>query len=156
MKKKLTYTSLLLLLTISFCYAQGDAGAPRRTPAEQVAFEKSVPLNSPKAGTLADTKTDPVLNVPQAVANSKPAAVDNNRAPAVNNEVNGNTEPGQPVVAGSARSQPDGEKPTGKTVNRKDLKGTRTQPEAQTSGSVTSRKTLSGPRTQPAGEKPKR
>jgi hypothetical protein len=156
MKKKFIYIStLLLLLSITAIYGQDNAEVPRRTTEEQAAFEKSVPLNPATAGPLVDPKMEPDQIAHESPTNWKAAPIaDEDNIDAESNQPEHKKVTSLPVVSG--KDQPEGAKPQGKTENRRDIKGPRTQPEAPASGAATSRNNLKGPRTQPEGEKPKR
>ena len=156
MKKKLTYIGmLLLLLAVSATYGQGNEEVLRKTPDEQAAFEKSVPLNPANAATLVDPKMDPAQVPHEGPTNWKAAPlVDETNIEAEVNHPEQTKASGKPATP--VRVQPEGAKPQGKTVNRRDIKGPRTQPEAAVSGAPTNRSNLKGPKTQPEGEKPKR
>jgi hypothetical protein len=156
MKKILTYIGmLLLLLTVSATYGQSNGEVPRRTPAEQADFEKSVPLNPAKAGPLVDPKMDPDQVPHECQTNWKAAPIaDEDNVEAAGNQ----PEPAKVISlpATSGKYQAEGAKPQGNTVNHRDIKGSGNQPEAPASHAVTSRRNLNGLKTQPLGEKPKR
>ncbi|MFZ4523126.1 MAG: hypothetical protein ACOYNC_15555 [Bacteroidales bacterium] len=156
MKKLLIYMSmLLLLLTVSATYGQSNEEAPRRTPAEQAAFEKSLLLNPANAGPLVDPKMEPDQVLHESPTNWKAAPVaDEDNIEAEVNKPEHSKVVSLPVTPG--KDQSEGGKPLGKTDNRRDLKGSGTQPEPPVSGAVTNRRNLKGPGTQPEGKKPNR
>ncbi|MDP1622365.1 MAG: hypothetical protein Q8M08_08490 [Bacteroidales bacterium] len=155
MKKRIDYTLILLLLfAVSALYGQDKPTDTRRTAEEQAAFEKTVPVNPAKIP--AETLVDP-----------KMAAVQNEAAPTNWKPVNEIAEERKEVVPPSG-SSPKEIKPSanttrtqpppleqGTTLNRRDMKGSKTQPEAP-KASIIDRRSLNGPKTQPEGEKPKR
>ena len=158
MKKILSYIGVLLLLcTITETYGQNSQPEPRRTAAEQAAFEKTVPVNPAKipAGSQVDSRMDPALAQP-GPTNWKPVAtpVDDRGVPEPA-KVTHNNVPDHSDAA-TNRSQPAAPQPQGKTVNPRDINGPRTQPEAPKSGKAVNNRHINGPRTQPEGEKPKR
>ncbi len=158
MKKKLHYIIglLLLLLTITTTYGQESPADIRRTPEDQAAFEKGVPVNPAKIdpATQVDPKMDPAQAVVSAI-NWKPAVVTSQdmRSPELN-QVESKTTSTQPAPTVN-RTQPEGEQPKGKTVNRRDANGSKTQPEGAKPANVTNYRDIKGPKTQPEGEKPK-
>ena len=155
--KKINYTCLLLLLvSITAAFGQNNPETARRTPQEQATYEKSFLVNPAKIAPA--TQTDPRLE-PAAVqdgpTNWKPApvAIDDRNEPVMNKPGNNRV----PVNNGTAvvnRNQPDGIQPSGKTVNRRNISGPKTQPEAPKPASVTNLRNQNGSRTQPEGPKP--
>jgi hypothetical protein len=156
MKKKLTYIGMLLLLfTLSATYGQNNVDVPRRTPAEQATFEKSVPLNPANAGPLVDPKMEKDQVPHECPVNWKAAPIpDEDNIEAEENLPEHTKVSSLPSASG--KDQPEGEKPHGKTINRRYITGPGTQPEAPVSGAAVNRSNLKGPKTQPEGDKPKR
>jgi hypothetical protein len=157
MKKENIYLWVLLVLFAATTAVGQNSQAPvRRTAAEQAEYEKSVPLNPAKiAPAPAETRMDPAMTQAGPV-NWKPAATPaevrtlpapgqsaNNQVPQKNSVSSGNT-------------QPEGTKPEGATVNRRNVNGPNTQPEATKTTPATSRRDMNGPSTQPEGAKPSR
>jgi hypothetical protein len=156
MKKKLSFICLALLFAATAVIGQDNQAEIRRSPAEQAAFEKTVPLNPAKiaSGTQIDTRMDPA----QAVAsptNWKPGvlAVDDRAVPETVQPAQNKT--ASQTVPAVKRTQPVGTQPVGTTVNYREIKGSKTQPEASKSGETTNYRNVKGPRTQPEGQKPK-
>jgi hypothetical protein len=157
MKKKLSYTIMLLLFSIITAYGQNNLAEPRRTAEEQVAFEKSVKVNPAKIApeTIADPRMGATQNQSDPV-NWKPSPVQEEERPAP--EINDSDHMTGADQAQNAvnRTQPEGLQPQGKTVNVREVSGSRTQPEGLKPVTVTNYRDLKGSRTQPEGEKPKR
>ncbi len=147
----------MLCFGITSTRAQSSQAEVRRSPEEQAAYERSLPRNPSKtvvAGPV-DPRMDPAAE--QAVPlNRKPVKVaDDERMypePEKGNRSRSVAER-ETVVDGS---QPAGLEPAVKAVNRRDLKGAKTQPDASTPATVTRKGVLKGQKTQPEGEKPKR
>lgn len=157
MKKKLSYIFMLLLFSIITAYGQNNLAEPRRTAEEQDAFEKSVKVNPAKIAP--ETIADPRMGETQSQispVNWKPSPVqeENRPAPEITHadHITGVSRASQDVK----RTQPAGIQPQGKTVNYREVSGSRTQPEGLKPATVTNYRDIKGPRTQPEGEKPKR
>ena len=155
MKKKLSYICLLFLFAATTIYGQNSPSHPIRTAEEQAAFEKTIPVNPAKIApeTQVDSRMGPVQTSP---TNWKPAIapVDERKTAGISQTDNNTAGSSSEPVVNS--SQPKGEQPLGKTVNRREVKPSATQPEAPKSGNVTNYRSLKGSATQPEGEKPKR
>jgi len=157
MKRINIYTCMsLLLLMITTVYGQSNAEGARLSPDEQAAFEKSVPLNPAKANPMADLKSETTgMSQPGTARWKSEGIADEDRWI---NEANKYDD----IVVGCQakplleRTQPEPQSPVGKTLNRRDIQGSRQQPEAPKPVNVTDKRTIIGSRTQPAGEKPKR
>ena len=156
MKRKLNLIGMSLgLLAISLTtHGQSSQAEPGRTAEEQAAYEMSIPVNPAKmpAAVQDDPRMDP-SQVQAGPTNWKPATLQTDNREAPDPGKVGNIRVSQTIPAVN-RTQPAGEQPAGKTMNRRDLKGSDTQAEAPHSGNVTSYRNLDGPETQPEGQKP--
>lgn len=159
MMNKLTYIYALLLMmmissTVSF--GQQDQAGIRRTQEEQRVFEKSVPVNP--SGIDPQSQVDPRMILPQPdPVNWKPAAIPpDDRILTQVNTTDNNTVAGSVPDVTADQNQPEGARPQGKTINYRELKGDKNQPDAPKPDNVRNYRDLRGSKTQPEGDKPRK
>ncbi len=156
MKMKISYIGIVLLFfSVTALKGQDQQPEPRRTAAEQAAFEKTIPVNPAKItpATQNDSRLDPLQQQapptnwkpgnapvedrkPQESVTEKPVKVTGIQEPAAN------------------RTQPEGGQMPEKPKNHRETIGQRTQPEGQKAANPTEQRKTEGIRTQPEGEKP--
>ena len=158
MKKHNKYIGMLLVLfamTITATYGQQGTEVPRLAPDEQAAFEKTVPVNPAKlpAGNLADSKMVPMPGQPEP---ARWKIAENPDVTLLPEEEQPEVQPVfKPAMLNADNTQQPGA-PAGKTVNLRDLKGSKTQPDAPAPSNNLSRRNVNGPKVQPEGKKPER
>jgi hypothetical protein len=134
MKKTLSYICMLLFFTATATVAQNTQPDAMRSAAEQVAYEKSIPVNPSKCPpeTQVDSRMDPAQTQTGPV----------------------NWKPGE--VAVEERKSPEGAQPQANSINYRKMIGSKTQPEAPKPGNETNYRNLKCTPTQPACEKPQK
>jgi len=145
----------MLLMASATMFAQTDNPVPRRSAAEQEAFEKTVPVNPARLNvvTITDCDRNPVIS-DQITTNWKPvintAITDKDPQKDPAGDI---TLPVQQDQL-STNIQPSAALPAGSTTNYRNITGSSSQPDAQPSGNTVNYRNLKPTDNQPAGKKP--
>jgi hypothetical protein len=156
MKIKIGYIVIVLLFfSVTALKGQDRQPEPRRTAAEQAAFEKTIPANPAKIApaTQLDPKMDPALQQPPPT-NWKPVATPVDDRKVVEPVLDTPAKVTQKPEPTTNRTQPEGAQAIGKPENHREVIGQKNQPEAPKPAVSTDTRKTESTGTQPEGQKP--
>ena len=157
MMRKICFMAVTAIVwfTATRGYGQPGQPAPKRTTAEQAAFEKSVPVNLAKITSVspADPKMDPAApQVGPVKWKAAPAPADERKISP--QALPAPVKPVLPATPAVNNNQPRGGDPGG-SARINNTANAITQPAGEKPGNDSRNPMVPGPATQPAGEKPR-
>jgi len=153
---------ILFFFTLTAAFGQGKQTDEKRTAAELLLFDQSIPANPAKIPetSMDDPKivksrvtADPVIWKPVDATPVERAEV----VPAKNQTlVQMDEKSKRNINIKDSGSQPEPSLPSGKAMNYSTIKGSKGQPDGQKSGSDLNYRNIKGSKIQPEAESPKR
>jgi hypothetical protein len=151
MKKTIIWFGILFLaFQAQIILAQNRPDDAKRTPEEQAAFEKGVPVNPARVVITPepDGRFDPLtVQAPETNWKATTAVIDREISPEVSS-VSATTSATTSDAPATVKSQPEPAKAL-QPVSRRNMQGPKTQPEAKNPNPVMNRGNMNGPATQP-------